>query len=894
MGNKYSAILIILLYSLSLFGQNISLEGIIFDTLHNPLEFANVLAIPHSQEQSIAFSISDEKGRYKLSLQKDITYRIEISFLGFEKAVDSLLAKEDALKDFMLFPGSKSLKEITITEKHLPIIVKEDTIIYRTSAFASGKERKLREVLKKLPGVEVDQEGGVVVNGKKVDKLLVEGKSFFSGDTKLGVNNIPADAVDAVEVLGNYTEIPFLKGLRDEDKMAMNIKLKEEKKKFVFGDVDAGAGIKSRYIVHPSLFYYSPNTNINAIGDWNNIGKKSFTFNDYLNFEGGIAKFINNPVNYFNLANNEFAKFLINNDLIASKDQFGAFNIARQFSSKMKVNAYAIFNAGTMETKIENDFSYVLNDQVINRERRNNTTKTESIFSLHKMEVAYIRNTKEDLRFSTTLKTSDGNSNATQESLSTFSNNSIKNLSEPNSWEINQDIEYSRQFSKNHTTTFKTDFRISRNNDARTLSLTEPIFSELIPLNGTAPLDILQDMESKNYGLSIGLKHYWAINDFNHIYPVLSYNFSSQQFFSSDYQLYEEQKLSFDGAGFNNSTILKLSNPYAGFNYKAKAGDFTFKTGIVCHRYFWNINQIDEIQTKKSKFQILPELSVKWDIKNSEKLDLTYRLGSQFNDVSYFANRLRLDNFNSLYRGNLQLENATTHDASIYYSRFISLRGLSYNARVNYSQKEKSIQNAIEVDGINQVNFPLYTDFPDKNLRLASSFSKAFNKYKFSINGNASISDYFRRVNEDKINYKSQNFGYKFKLEANFEKYPNLEIGITQNYHKFRSGSYQSNFFRSEPFIIIQSSFLKNFNLKGDYRRTFFKNVKENAKNVFEIFNGSLYYHKEDSPWGFEIEIDNLLNAKYKNQNSFNQFVVSDTRIFIQSRIMIVKVTYKL
>ncbi|WP_339614016.1 hypothetical protein [uncultured Winogradskyella sp.] len=139
----------------------------------------------------------------------------------------------------------------------------------------------------------MDREGNVMVNGKKVTKVLVENKPFFTGDSKLAVNNIPADAVAKVEILDNYNEVAMLKGLQDSEDMAMNILLKEDKKKFVFGDVEVGAGIEDRYLVHPNLFYYSPKTNLNFIGDLNNQGIKSFSFNDYLEFDGGFGRLIN-------------------------------------------------------------------------------------------------------------------------------------------------------------------------------------------------------------------------------------------------------------------------------------------------------------------------------------------------------------------------------------------------------------------------------------------------------------------------------------------------------------------------------------------------------------------------------------------------------------------------
>src|SRR5690606_11867889 len=160
---------------------------------------------------------------------------------------------ENKEKNFMLKPATNELDEVVINYK-IPLIVKQDTLIYNVESFADGGERKLRDLLKNLPGVEVDREGNVTVQGQRVTRDLVEDKTFFTGDSKLAVNNIPSDAVNKVEILDNYSEIPFLKGLEDSDEMAMNIKLKEDKKKFMFGDVESGYsyGNEDRYLIHPN------------------------------------------------------------------------------------------------------------------------------------------------------------------------------------------------------------------------------------------------------------------------------------------------------------------------------------------------------------------------------------------------------------------------------------------------------------------------------------------------------------------------------------------------------------------------------------------------------------------------------------------------------------------
>jgi len=870
-----------------------TLEGKVLDTLNKPLEYANVLAIPSSEKLDIRFSITDQTGNYKLILAKDSLYNIEISYLGYQKISEPVTLTQNKTKNFTLQPSNQTLEEVLIQQR-LPVKVREDTITYRTDVFVTGEERKLRDVLKKLPGVEVDRDGNVTVNGKKVDKLLVEGKTFFTGDTKLGVNNIPADAVDEVEVLDNYNEVAFLKGLSDSDVMAMNIKLKEGKKRFVFGDIEVGGGIEDRYLAHPSLFYYSPKTNVNVIGDVNNTGKKAFTFNDYINFEGGFTKIIEDPTGYASISNSAFAQSLVNQDFVFNRNNFGAFNIAQQLSTNTQLSAYTIVNGSTVETRTENENRYLVNNEVTTIENRTTTNQADNFFTLSKLELNHTPTLEDDLTYKATLKTSNGSAFERLTSLSTLENNFVTQEVAPSSVALDQNLTYNKQFSYKHTTTAIASFTYANNKNDTDWQFTQPIFNDLIPLDGEAPFNINQRVNSKNYSGSFGIKHYWVLNNFNHIYPVLGYSHSHQEYNTQDVQLVQDSTNSFDAAGFNNATNFKLNDPYFGFQYKAKIGDVIVKPGLVYHYYFWDVSQFGTTEISAEKAQLLPEALITWDIKSSEKLNFKYSLRSQFNDASFFANRVRLQNFNSLYRGNEQLENSLAHQASVSYYKFSLLKGLFYNANLNYTKRVKSIRNATVIEGIDQVNTSVYTDLPEENFSIQGSFSKKIKRFKFTVSGNTSLANYSRNINNMVTDYKSNYYSYTVKTETYFKQWPNIEVGFRQGFSNFSSESFENKFTQTDPYAILEYDFLNDFILKADYTYNSYVNRSENATNTFETANTSLYYNKEDSPWGFEVDVENIFDVSFKNNNSFNQFIVNDTRIFIQPRTLLFKISYKL
>ncbi|MCK0130754.1 hypothetical protein MWU59_04475 [Flavobacteriaceae bacterium F08102] len=120
-----------------------------------------------------------------------------------------------------------------------------------------------------MSGFEITKDGEIKFEGKTITQIKVEGKRFFDGSTKLASKNIPAGVLDKIEVLKNHDEVAQLGGVRDNsENVAINIKLKEGKKNFWFGDLMAGGGLDERYIFHPKLFYYSPKKSINVITDF--------------------------------------------------------------------------------------------------------------------------------------------------------------------------------------------------------------------------------------------------------------------------------------------------------------------------------------------------------------------------------------------------------------------------------------------------------------------------------------------------------------------------------------------------------------------------------------------------------------------------------------------------
>ena len=159
---KYSFFYKIFLFiSIFSYAQQVVVSGKVTDTLQNSLGYANILAIPESNTEDIRFAITEDNGNYKLGLSKNQSYKVTVSYLGYTPQTINITTTDQSLsKNFVLKENPNQLGEVTINYTP-PITVKKDTITYKVDAFVTGEERKLRDVLKKLPGVEVDRAGNV-------------------------------------------------------------------------------------------------------------------------------------------------------------------------------------------------------------------------------------------------------------------------------------------------------------------------------------------------------------------------------------------------------------------------------------------------------------------------------------------------------------------------------------------------------------------------------------------------------------------------------------------------------------------------------------------------------------------------------------------------------------
>lgn len=880
---KRFLIVLILLISSYCYSQNITLSGTVKDSLQNPLPYANVIAKPKDVSKNLQFAITDNEGYYKLLLQQGDSITISISYLGYKPIDYQFIATKSTKKDFVLQQSSEQLDEVVI---EMPVTVRGDTTTYKTSKFIDGSERKLKNVLKKLPGVEVDKNGRVTVQGKKVTKMLVDGKKFFGGNSKLAVENIPADAVGNVDVIDNYNEVPFLKGLTDSDEMAMNINLKEDKKRFVFGDVEAGKGNQDFYKTSANLFYYSPKTNVNFIGNVNNINEKTFTFRDYMSFSGGVNAIFNGN---FNWNKGDFSQFMQSRDVLRSQQQFGALNITKVATDKFDISGYAIFSNMKTSSLVENQ-----NEYTAFTEDRTRKTNFDNLLGIGNLNLEYTPNSQSKWYARTQVKRTNNSNFQNLTSIINANTNTITTDRDLTATYINQNIEWHKRQNDKHTFSSVVNYTFNQSDKTAFWETQDPILQGLIPADNSQSLlriNQLKNIQEHNFdGI---FKHFWEINNSNHIYTTLGNKFLQEDFFNEDTQrLDNDSVINFANGGFGNDLNLRLNDFFVGMHYKFRTGIFTLKQGFVAHNYDWKVNQSSEVN--QNKWVVLPDFLAKIEFNKSKKITINYNLKTSFSDASKLANRFYLQSYNSVFIGNENLQNNLFHSARIYYNRFSLYRGLMLFASVNYNKQIRGVRNTVDFNDINQFLTVKTFDNPSEDWRGNIYIEKTIKKLKYKLDVGFNNSEYIQELNNATQTNTNKSYDYEVTIETLFDKFPTIEIGFKQDIGNFTSSANTSKFVTTEPFINIDYNFLEHFIFNFDYTKSNYQNKTLGQKNTYEIANATLSYKKENSAWSYKITAQNLFNAQFKQSNSFNDFLISDTRTFILPRIILFSIGYNL
>lgn len=271
--------------AIAMFAQNktITVSGRVIDNeTKEPVEMATVqlLALPDSAQA--AGIVTNTNGYFSLPKVKAGKYLLRVSFIGYHTG-DMPLTLTDKAPDknvgtISLSTDAVMLSEAVVTAEAPQVSIVEDTIMFNASAYRTPEGAMLEELVKKLPGAEIDDDGNIKINGKEITKIMVEGKEFFGGDVKTGLKNLPVNMIEKLKTYDKKSDMARITGIDDgEEETVLDLKVKKGMNQGWFGNADLSYGTEKRYSESLTLNRFEDGTQISLIASANNVNDQGFS-----------------------------------------------------------------------------------------------------------------------------------------------------------------------------------------------------------------------------------------------------------------------------------------------------------------------------------------------------------------------------------------------------------------------------------------------------------------------------------------------------------------------------------------------------------------------------------------------------------------------------------------
>ena len=873
--------------------QKIHFMGKVQDSTGQALPSASIVVAHLKSGVFQSFAITDDKGNFIIELNPQKTYGIKVNYMGYLPVIDTLVVKDtDVTKTYVLKPDKQQLDGVEV-KYEMPVSIKGDTIVYNADSFTNGTERKLGDVLKKMPGIEVEKDGTVKVEGKAVKKVMVEGKNFFEGDSKLASKNIPASAVKKVQVLKNFNENSQLRNFEDnDDSYALNIKLKEGKKNFWFGDVTAGGGTDEHYLFHPKLFYYSPKRTYNLIVDANNNGSAPMSFNDYFKMTGGFRSLMRRSGSRFNSSSDVLGFSLLPNDKAkAMQTKFGAFSYNFTVTPKLDLDGFFIVNNTKVNMLTESQTLY--NASGIFEKSRNDNSQ-DNFTSIFKTALEYNPNSDLNIKYDLLGKFI---MLSQEENFTSNVRDNTQSINQDETKSFAQNFELYKTLKNNNLLSFTVQHNFNNRVPLLEILSSGEFFttSSLINMSPQQTYDLLQYQTLKNNDISTVADYYYIINDVSHIDFSAGSKMVWQDFSTNITQKLDNgQETGLNTPELQNDAQYGFKDFYFGMFYKTLWGKFIFRPGISGHYYILNDRQFNNSK-EQTKWYLLPEMRLKYRFSRSQRISLNYKLTNSFSDIKKYAEAYILQSFSSLQSGNRDLRNVLQHQISLHYSNFSMSKFSHFYTGITYNRSLHPIRQETRQLQTDLVSTPVNLDNNDESLTVFATYGKRYIYWKYRLNTDIIASKYYNIINSTEVASNSLNQNYGVSVNSNLSGFLNFDLSYNLNLNRFDSDLRNSYYITQKPSAGLELRFFKQttqLNIKYDY----YDQSQQNSPNhkYYGFLSTELFFQKEDSSWEFSLKSNNLLNTKSLNNENLSDLYIATSQYYVMPNYWLLQVKYKL
>nr|WP_287844163.1 TonB-dependent receptor [Prevotella sp.] len=277
---KSILMMLLLLVSIASFAQERLVSGAIIDRdTKDPVEQVTVQLLK-TDSTYVTGAISNEKGLFHLNAPGNGKYLLKITSVGYKPTVKRVVIEQDknlGLGNVVIGADAIMLKGAVVTAMAQKVTLKEDTFVYNSAAYRTPEGSVVEELVKRLPGAEVSDDGTIKINGKEVKKILVDGKEFMTGDTKTALKNLPTSIIDKIKAYDEKSDLSKVTGIDDgEEQTVLDFNVKKGMNKGLMSNIDLGIGNKDRYSARGMGGYFNSNNRFMLFGNANNTSDRGF------------------------------------------------------------------------------------------------------------------------------------------------------------------------------------------------------------------------------------------------------------------------------------------------------------------------------------------------------------------------------------------------------------------------------------------------------------------------------------------------------------------------------------------------------------------------------------------------------------------------------------------
>ena len=728
------------------FAQNLTIQGSLKDSIANRALNSATVSLVYAKDSSlVSFSRTNEAGVFNFKNVAPGNYLISVSYVGYvPKWVPVLTGTGKIVEMGLIYMNDvNTMSTVTVTARRPPVVINGDSVEFNSENFKTAPNAVVEDLLKKMPGMEVDKAGGITVNGKKVTKVFVNGKEFFTGDPVMATKNLPADAVDKIQVYDRKSDQAMFTGIDDgSEETAINLKLKKDRNKSTFGKLNAGAGTPSVFDAQGNVNVINNEAQFSAIGGANNTNRQNFSGRNIINFSGGgggrpgagggvtvnfsggsgetdanaqgIADTYSIGGNYSNLFNDKKTEFNANLSVSDVTRNNNSFSKTQNLTPGNSFNR--ISNANSIAGNKQQNFGSTIDHKV---------TDNFSFRFTPSLGLQQTTNYSED---STQTYLTNGNllnSNTTMSSSASDAVNAASTLL------------LRKKFAKKGRTISSTITQSFNRSNSTGNQYTEQLSYLNNKLTNDSILDQKNTRKGENSSYSANLIYTEPLGKKS----LLEFNtYLSKSIGSSSRRIFDRNDATDSYDLLNTRLTNEFNSEYTysggGMSYRSNQKKYNFATGFSIQKAVLDGENISAKTKLSQSFQdILPNATFRYNFSQTKNLNIDYRTSTNQPSITQLQPVLDQSNINRQSIGNPDLKRSYVHNLNIRFFSSKILAGKSFFSTLNASTTNNSIVNydsvlpnrtiltkPVNVDGAYRINTSLNYGFGIKKLKSRLSF----------------------------------------------------------------------------------------------------------------------------------------------------------------------------